>query len=219
MGRSPWALRVRNVSIVAMAARLLFIHHDFGNSDRTVKRIFLVLAVFSTLLTASAFGLGLNIQDARALDEASRSNVRWHMLTALATLCTASLVHAIWLTYFMGTGRWMEETCRAYGLSEDFQKENHSMKYGTMLAVFGVFLLLLLTGGLGAAVDPGSSVDFGGWGGLSGPTTHFFVASLTIGANLAVNLWEYSTIARNHALIERVMDDVRRIRSERGLPA
>ena len=75
------------------------------------------------------------------------------------------------------------------------------------------------TGGLGAAVDPGSSVDFRGWGGLTGPSIHFLAASLTIGANLVVNLWEYSTIARNHTLIESVMSDVRRIRSERGLPA
>lgn len=184
-----------------------------------MKRIFLMLAACSTLLIVAAFALGLNIQDARSLDEAARSSVRWHMLTALASLFSASLVHAIWLTYFMGTGRWMEETCRAYKLSDEFQKENRSMKYGTMAAVFGVFLLLLLTGGLGAAVDPGSSVDFRGWGGFSGPLIHFLVASLTIGTNLAVNSWQYLTIARNHALIETVMSDVRRIRSERGLPA
>ncbi len=178
-----------------------------------------MLALCSTLLAVAAFVLGLNIQDARSVDEAARSSVRWHMLTALAALCFASLVHAIWLTYFMGTGRWMDETCRAYGLSAEFQSENRSMKYSTMLAVFGVFLLLLVTGGLGAAVDPGSSVDFRGWGGLSGPLIHFLSASVTVGVNLVVNLWEYATIVRNHTLIERVMSDVRRIRSERGLPA
>ena len=108
-----------------------------------MTRIFLMLAACSTLLIVAAFALGMNIQDASSLDEAARSSVRWHMLTALAALFSASLVHAIWLTYFMGTGRWMEETCRAYDLSDEFQKENQSMKFGTMLAVFGVFLLLL----------------------------------------------------------------------------
>jgi hypothetical protein len=39
-----------------------------------------------------------------------------------------------------------------------------------------------------------------------------------VGVNLAVNFMEYAAIARNHALIESVMAQVRRMRAERGLP-
>lgn len=191
----------------------------FSKADALVKRIFLTLAVCNTVLVVAAFVLGLSIEDAKSLEESARSGVRWHMLTALAALCFSSLVHAIWLTYFMGTGRWMEETCRAYQLSPEYQSENRSMKYRTIPAVLGVFLMLLLTGGLGAAVDPGSSVDFRGFGTLSGPMIHFLIAAITVGLNLVVNFLEYLTIVRNHELIERVMGEVRTIRAERGLPA
>jgi len=41
---------------------------------------------------------------------------------------------------------------------------------------------------------------------------------LTIVVNLAVNVIEYRSIARNSQLIGEVMQEVRRIRLERGLP-
>lgn len=183
-----------------------------------MKRIFITLVVFSTLLLIAAYALGLAVGDVKITNATARVGLRWHMLTALAAICFASLVHAIWLTYFMGTGRWMEETCRAYGLPEDCQAENRSMKYGTIPAIVGVFLLLLVTGGFGAAVDPGSSVDFRGWAGFSGPMIHFLLASTTLGANVIVNYLEYQTISRNNHLINQVMNEVRRMRIERGLP-
>lgn len=183
-----------------------------------MKHIFATITVCGMLLLIAAYVLGLAVDSANAGSEAARTGMRWHMLTSLAALCFATLVHAVWLTYFMGTGRWMEETCRAYGLPADFQAENRSMKYRTVPAVMGVFLLLLATGGVGAAVDPASAVDFGGWGGISGSTIHFLLASITIGANAVLNLIEYQTICRNGELIARVMHEVRRMRSERGLP-
>ena len=183
-----------------------------------MKRIFIMLVVFGTLLLLAAYVLGLSVREVTTADAAARAGLRWHMLTALAAICFASLVHAIWLTYFMGTGRWMEETCRAYGLPDDFPAENHSMKYGTIPAIAGVFLLLLVTGGFGAAVDPGSSVKFTGWAGFSGAMIHFLLASTALGANAIVNFIEYQTISRNNHLINQVMDEVRRMRIERGLP-
>jgi hypothetical protein len=178
-----------------------------------MKHIFLTLAIFSTLLLAAAYVLGLTIDDPQAGGYAPQPGKGLHVLTSLFALLSAALVHAIWLTYFMGTGRWMEETCRAYALSDDYQRENRSLKYATVPALFAAFLLLLAAGGLGAAVD--TSVDFGGY---SGPLIHLMVASIALGVNLAVNLLEYATIAQNHALIERVMHEVRQRRTERGLP-
>ena len=177
-----------------------------------------MLVVFGTVLLVAAYVLGLTVGEVKVANVAARAGLRWHMLTALAAVCFASLVHAIWLTYFMGTGRWMEETCRAYGLPEIYQAENRSMKYGTIPAIVGVFLLLLVTGGFGAAVDPGSSVQFKGWAGFSGPMIHFLLASITLGANVIVNYLEYQTISRNNHLINQVMTKVRQMRIERGLP-
>ncbi|MDB4638213.1 hypothetical protein OAF24_04875, partial [bacterium] len=76
-----------------------------------MSRIFSSLCVVSTILLIVALVLGLNIDDAKELS--SRGAVSNHMLMALAALVFALLVHAILLTYFMGTGRWLEETSNA----------------------------------------------------------------------------------------------------------
>ena len=60
-------------------------------------------------------------------------------------------MHAVVLTYFMGSGRWIEETSQAYRLPATFYAENQSLKYRVVPAIVGCFALLLVTGGLGAA--------------------------------------------------------------------
>ena len=183
-----------------------------------MKHIFLTLSVLSTLLLIAAFVLGLNIGDPKTATYAVRMSVRYHSLTALAGLCFAALVHAIVLTYFVGTGRWMEETGQVYRLEERWRTENHSMKWRIMLGMVGCLLLLIVTGALGAAVDPGSTVDFESWGGVPADTIHFLFASTTVAVNLVMYLWEYRAIQQNSRLVNEVLAQVRRIREERGLP-
>jgi hypothetical protein len=183
-----------------------------------VKRIFLSLAILSTAALAAAFVLGLNIDDPRAKATAAQSGVGQHMLWGLAALVLAAMVHALVLTYFMGTGRWMEETGNAYRLADDWRRENQRLKYRTIPAMVGCLGLLVATGALGAAADPASAVAFGGWGGVPAATIHLIAAAVAIGLNVCVNLWEYVALERNAALIESVMVEVRRIRAERGLP-
>jgi len=123
--------------------------HTRGRDD--VKRIFLTLAMVSTVLLVGAFVLGSSITDAKEPTEAAQAVVRRHFLTALGALVFAALVHAIVLTYFMGTGRWMEETSRAYRLDSAWLNENRSLKYRTVTAMSVCMLLLIVTGGFGAA--------------------------------------------------------------------
>jgi len=183
-----------------------------------VTRIILTLAVLSTLLLIAAFVLGLNIDDPKSLDPAEQTTVSHHLLTALAGLVFATLVHAIVLTYFVGTGRWMEETAEAYSLPADWKNESRSLKFRILPAILGCFVLLVLTAALGAAADPASPVDFQGWGGLSAGMIHSLCAATAVTVNLLVNLWEYQAVARNSQLINGVLQEVRRIRTERGLP-
>ncbi|MBD3672123.1 MAG: hypothetical protein HUJ26_01240 [Planctomycetaceae bacterium] len=140
------------------------------------------------------------------------------MLTALAALVFALLVHAILLTYFMGTGRWLEETSKAYKLSPAYCERSAKLKYSTLPLMVVILVLLIITGGLGAAADPLSHVRFRGWFGLSAADIHFLTACLTIGANLLVNLVEYFAIQQNGHLVKEVLGEVQRIREEHGLP-
>ncbi|MFN0196078.1 MAG: hypothetical protein ACKVT0_04990 [Planctomycetaceae bacterium] len=182
-----------------------------------MNRIIMSLAAISNLLLGVAFTLGLMIGDPRSRDLAVQSGVTWHELTALGSLTFAMFVHAIVLTYFMGTSRWIEETARAYRLSADYQNRSRSLKYTTYPGMIGCLFLLVLTAAFGGAADPASPVRFEGWFGLSAGTIHLLMASATFAANLLVTFLEYSAILRNGRVISSVIDEVNRIRGERGL--
>jgi hypothetical protein len=181
-----------------------------------VSRTFATLAVTSTILLVAALVLGLRVGDPSTVAAAQQVSV--HLLVGLAALVGTALVHAIVLTYFMGTGRWLEETCRAYSLDARFVEENQSLKYRTLPWMGLALLLLIATGGLGGAADPASAVAWQGWGPLTAARLHYLGAGLTLVVNLLVNVLEYLVIARNGEIVNAVLAEVRRIRTERGLP-
>lgn len=177
-----------------------------------VKRIFLTLATISNLALATAFGLGWVIGDPGAPDRAVRQAVSLHLLVALGAALLCLLVHAIALTYFMGTGRWIEETCEAYRLGEAARQQNIRLKYRVIPGMVFCILLLIATGALGAMSDPGASR------GKALPSViHFTAACLTLGANLFVSFLQLSTISRNGTLVDAIVTEVREIRRSRGL--
>lgn len=183
----------------------------------SVTRIFLTLCIVSIIALAAAFWLGLEIGDATSRDPIVQKNVGNHILAGLAALVFALLVHAIVLTYFMGTGRWLEETTLAYHLPTKWQQESKTLKYRTIPAMVVCLVLLILTGAFGAAADPASATGFRGFGGLSADSLHMAIALTTLGVNLIVNLLEYSALHRNGVIVSEVLQEVRRIRLERGL--
>lgn len=180
-------------------------------------RIFLPLAVLSTVSLIVAMALGLSIDDPKVATSAVQAGVQYHFLTALLALCFATMVHAIVLTYFMGTGRWIEETSTAYRLPATYFERNQSIKYRTIPAMVGAFLLLLCTGALGAAADPASPMQSTGWLGLTPATLHLSSAIIAIVANLVVNYLEFIALERNGDVVNQVLAEVRRIREEKGL--
>ncbi|MFO1021643.1 MAG: hypothetical protein U0903_13245, partial [Planctomycetales bacterium] len=180
-----------------------------------VKRIFLVLMICCFFSLTAALLLGLNIGDPAL--RSTQGKVSLHMLTGLSALIFNVLLHAIVLTYFMGTSRWLEETSLAYELPMTQFAESRRMKLQVISAMSFCILLLIITGGFGGAADPASTVGFKGWFGLSPGTIHMAVALITWMINLCTNLWEYLAIARNGELVHQVLTEVKRIRLEHGL--
>lgn len=173
----------------------------------------------SLIFLVAAFVLGLTIDDPKARDEATQAHVGWHINAAMGALVFSAFVHAIVLTYFMGTGRWMEETSQAYKLPVEYYAETKSIKYRTVPAMVACLVMLVVTAALGSAADPASPTSAkGGWLGMTPSTIHFVAACVTVCLHLAVTYLEYVALHRNGELIGQVMDDVRRIRTERGLP-
>ncbi len=182
-----------------------------------MTRIFLSLAICSNLTLLAALGLGLTIGDATQRIAAVQSRVAVHFLTGVAALVFAVLVHALVVTYFMGTGRWLEETCNAYRLGNSWQQASREVKWKLYPAMVTSLLLLIGTGALGGAADPASAVGFRGIGSLSAAQVHLWFAAATLAVNLAVNVGEYAALRRNGQLVTAVLGEVRRIRVERGL--
>ena len=183
-----------------------------------MKRIFLTLAIIANIMLIVTMILGLLIGDAADRDPAVQAIVGYHFLLAIGSLIFAIGVHALVFTYFMGTGRWMEETCTAYRLPNTFQATSQSLKYRVLAPMMAAVMLLLFTGAWGAAADPASPVEFTGVAGIDAGTIHFLLAATTIGVQFIVNGLEYLSIQSNMDLIEQVMSEVRRIRLERGMP-
>lgn len=182
-----------------------------------MTRIFLTLAFCSTAALLTALALGLGIGDATLRDMAVQSRVSIHFLTGVAALVFAVLVHALVITYFMGTGRWLEETCNAYRLGSGWQARSRKLKWRLYPGIVASLLLLILTGALGGAADPASAVGFKGVGPYSANQVHLIAAIATLVINLGVNVWEYLALRRNGMLVNDVLQEVRRIRTERGL--
>lgn len=168
----------------------------------------------SNLLLAVTLALGWRIGDPRTLDPATADAVALHFLVALGSCLLAILVHAVALTYFMGTGRWIEETSSAYSLGDAARRENLRLKFRVIPGMVVCFLLVLATGSFGAIADPASTMN------LSGASTiHFTLAVTLLVANVLVSWLQYRCIVRNGLVVNEIVAEVHRIRREKGLDA
>lgn len=177
-----------------------------------MSRIFLTLSTFSNGALLAALILGWRIVDPASLAPGARNAVTWHLLTALAAALLVLLVHAVVLTYFMGTGRWLEETCEAYQLGSEPRAANIRLKYRVIPGMVACILLVVLTGALGAMADPAANQPR-----PSAASIHLGFAVATVLANLFVSWSEYRAILQNGALVDAVVNRVTEIRRERGL--
>jgi hypothetical protein len=177
-----------------------------------VNRIFLVLSSCSNAALLAALVLGWNIGDDASLSDEVRDAATLHFLAALGASLLAIMVHAVALTYFMGTGRWIEETCTAYKLGDEGRAANVRLKYRVIPGMVGCFVLILATGSFGAIADPASHMQV-----PAATTIHFTLAVAMLAVNLLVSWVEWSTIGQNGRIVAAIVDEVRRIRRERGL--
>lgn len=186
-----------------------------------MKRIFLTLAVLANFSLLIAFVLGWQVGDPMLMGGRNtevNARIGTHILIGLGALTGATLVHALLFTYFMGTGRWIEETSHAYRLSGDWYRLNQKTKYSILPGICISFLMLVATGALGAIADPATALTLNQSVGINDSTLHFTAAVSAWIVNIVVNLTQYIAISRNSAIVEGVLAEVRRIRVEKGLP-
>ncbi|MEZ6057346.1 MAG: hypothetical protein R3C01_11650 [Planctomycetaceae bacterium] len=177
-----------------------------------VDRIFLILALVGNSVLIVALALGWSIGDGTVATREVQSAVGVHMLVAMGAALIVLLVHAVALTYFMGTGRWIEETSTAYQLGDDARRRNIQLKYRILLPLVLSTLLVLATGAFGAIADPTSDVSM-----PSAKLIHFSLAISTLLVNIVASVVEYTSIRRNGDVVNQVVQEVNRIRVSKGL--
>jgi len=179
-----------------------------------MTRIFTTLALLSLGLFLAAVVLGLSIGDLYDNPDADVLRIRGvHMLTGTAAALAVVFVHSIVITYFVGTSRWCKEVTETYRLDPAPLVRSNQLKRRTFpWSVLGM-LTVVVVGALGAASDPGT----GRPDTASMANVHLAAAF----AGLALVGWTYlrawSNILDNQAVIQKILDDVRQIRRERGL--
>jgi hypothetical protein len=173
-----------------------------------MTRIFTTLAILLALALLTTFGVGLYTMSLE-LSRYKTEVYLVHFTLGLFTSLGALLVHCIIFTYFLGTGRWVKEVGLAYRLPDAvYPKQTRELKRTAFPPALFSMLIIIAT----AAAGAGRQLGVWHW------SIHLTLAVLA----LLINLWafrvEYRCLSTNAAVIEGVLNEVERIRAERGLP-
>lgn len=179
-----------------------------------MTRIFTILAWFAILLVAANLIVGLSLGDIR--NHPSENTKVWtsmHRLGGVGAALAVVFVESIVVTYFIGTSRWCKEVAETYRLDRELIRESTVLKRKTFPWALAAMLTAVCIVALGGAADPAS----GRRGTEDWVTIHLVGAMLGLGFICWTAIVEWNNIRANHALIARILAEVKRIRTERGL--
>jgi hypothetical protein len=178
-----------------------------------VTRIFAILALFAVMFVAATLLLGLSLGDIRT--DRSLDTQRWatvHRLSGITAGFLIVLVNSIVVTYFIGTSRWVKEVVETYRLDTNFIRRSTALKRRTFPWAVAAMLVIVGVVALGGAADPGAHPGSEQW-----TQPHLIGSILGLAFIAWASVAEWNRIYANHQVIEEVMNEVRRVRAERGL--
>jgi amino acid transporter len=183
-----------------------------------VSRIFAVLAVFSIFFVAGTLVLGLTLGDVHNPNDLATQ--RWatvHRLSGVAAALAVMFTNGVVVTYFVGTSRWCREVTDAYRLDPAALRESNAIKRRTFpLAVLNMLTIVGVVA-LGGAADPGASLRIQPPNPLTWANWHLIGALFGLAILAFASAAQWINIQANHEVIQRIMQEVRRVRQERGL--
>jgi hypothetical protein len=156
---------------------------------RTMIALFLSLTLFNLLFLAAATALGYGVMLGH------RDLATFHQLAgALATLVCCG-VHCVVFTYFVATAKWVQHAVSVKQLDASLIAPTRSFKAQAFPAALLAMSVVFLTAVVGAA-----TFSYG-----LRPLVHHALAIAALLINLACAAVEYRAIARNGALIDRIL--------------
>jgi amino acid transporter len=177
-----------------------------------MTRIFTTLASFNAVALVLTFGFGVASHLRQAAQNPFDSTYLIHFLLGLFTAIGTLLVHCLIFTYFLGTGRWVKEVKYAYQLpDEPLPRRTRDLKRITFPPALAAMLVTIAATASGAGVQ----LQLPGWPW----EVHATLAVLSLGVNLWAFRIEYRNVSINARTIDQVLQEVDRIRAERGLPS
>ena len=215
-----------------------------SNSRRPVSSFPVKLAAFALLLLLVPLGLGLStlggrlnesvllrsklrpgneLSDAEYLQTTARLDeldsaalgraATMHRLLGLLASLAVLFVNGIVITYFVGTSRWCKEVATTYQMDDALWRTAAALKRKTFPWSVTAMLAVVVMVALGGASNPGTgrpgTADWVQWhllGALAGAALIAWVFYI-----------QWTNIAANGQLVDRIMGEVKRIRIERGL--
>jgi hypothetical protein len=178
-----------------------------------VTRIFAALALLAVAFMAATLLLGTSLGDIRV--DRSVDTQRWatvHRLSGITAGFLVVLVNSIVVTYFIGTSRWVKEVVETYHLDAKFIRRSNSLKRRTFPWAVAAMLAVVGVVALGGAADPGAHPGSQQW-----VKPHLIGSILGLAFIAWASVAEWNNIYANHQVIDGVMNEVRRVRQERGL--
>jgi len=142
-----------------------------------------------------------------------QNKFRIHFLLGLLSALTVLLVNSISITYFVGSSRWFKEVVETYRLDAGLVARGNALKRRTFPVALFAMLVMVVIAALGGASDPSTGrADSADW-------VNYHFASALIGTSLIAGaFWlQWCNIRANYSLITTVSDEVKRIRTERGM--
>lgn len=190
-----------------------------------MNRIFYPLALLAVAAMTSVLGLGLWLHTKDVRDSSDRATQRLatvHRLSGIAAGLSVLLVDSVVITYFVGTSRWCKEVSETYQLDSAYVLRSNRLKRSTFPQAVVSMLTVVGITALGGAADPAAHLSLAPLqnlvgGGLAWADVHL-VGAL---AGIALILYGFyvmsNNISANLVVINEVMAEVKRIRTERGL--
>ncbi len=177
-----------------------------------MSRILVGMASFNALVLLAAFSVGfycegrVQVQAGSSLTD-SQKLFTYHLLSGLSATLLTLLLHSLIFTYFIGTGRWVQEVAKAYQFPEPFWERSRELKRKALPLILVSIMLVITVATLGAATDLG----------MLDSNFHLALAVLAIGCNFWSFFREYALVRANGEIITQIMTEVKRMRRERGL--